>query len=171
MELVLVRHEAAEDADGHITDAERRLTKEGREDAKKSAKGLRHLLYDYDKICVLSSPLVRAVQTAEDIAKALKVREVQKVTGIASGLLELLQEELVELDEETCVIVVGHEPDMSNWCQRICNVKLNSRKGAAACIKLQSIDPAIMGKLSWFAEPDVLKALGKFSQADLKKFE
>jgi len=81
MELLVIRHATAEDASPGVDDAHRELTKDGKKEMKRAAAGLKTLV---DAIDVLAaSPLVRAQQTAEIVAKAyghLSVETVEELT-------------------------------------------------------------------------------------------
>jgi len=68
MKLYLLRHATAVDV--ALSDAERELTREGREEARIAGAALAELGVKVSHI--LTSPLVRARQTAEIVAKVLK---------------------------------------------------------------------------------------------------
>src|SRR6202043_1937585 len=68
MKLYLLRHATAVDVAS--SDAERELTREGREEARIAGAALTELGVKLSRI--LTSPLVRARQTAEIVAKVLK---------------------------------------------------------------------------------------------------
>ncbi len=68
MKLYLLRHAAAVDV--ALSDAERELTREGREEARIAGAALAELGVKVSHI--LTSPLVRARQTADIVAKVLK---------------------------------------------------------------------------------------------------
>uniref|UniRef100_A0ACD5GP52 Phosphohistidine phosphatase SixA n=1 Tax=Desertifilum tharense IPPAS B-1220 TaxID=1781255 RepID=A0ACD5GP52_9CYAN len=63
MELYLIRHGIAADREAYERDRDRPLTEEGRKKTQKVAKRLRSLDLNFDLI--LTSPLIRARQTAE----------------------------------------------------------------------------------------------------------
>ncbi|MDW7659567.1 MAG: phosphohistidine phosphatase SixA, partial [Bacillota bacterium] len=63
-----------------------------------------------------------------------------------------------KMSAQSTVIVVGHEPTLSEWSQKICGVWLPFKKGAAAAIDIQSFRPPI-GQLLWFAQPKILRRL------------
>src|ERR1017187_8054270 len=71
MKLHLVRHGTASSV--APTDAERELTSDGREEARIAGAALAEL--DVSASYILSSPLVRARQTAEIVAEALKLNK------------------------------------------------------------------------------------------------
>ncbi|MFM6183502.1 MAG: phosphohistidine phosphatase SixA, partial [Dolichospermum sp.] len=68
MELYLIRHGIAEEHQPKLKDEERQLTLEGREKTEKIAQRLVKLGFNFDLI--LTSPLVRAYQTAEILIAA-----------------------------------------------------------------------------------------------------
>jgi len=108
MRIVLARHAKAEDGEGK-PDAERRLTKEGREQASILGKFLEATLGEVDE--VWSSPLPRAFETAEIAAKKIgpKVREEPLLAP--GGDLDQLRWKLSQLDKSV-VMLVGHQPDL-----------------------------------------------------------
>src|SRR5262245_40574255 len=114
MKLYLLRHGiAAERGTGqHASDADRPLTAKGRRKLRRAAAAIRAMELSFDAI--LSSPLVRARQTAELVAKALHCRHRLELTDLlapgadAAGLVRRLK----QLKPQS-VLLVGHEPDLS----------------------------------------------------------
>jgi phosphohistidine phosphatase len=102
MRLFLVRHAKA---DPGSPDELRRLNDKGRKQARKLAKQLATERPDL----VLSSPLLRARETADPIARAagvpLRVDDRLAPGATADGLLEALD------DADETVVAVGHQPD------------------------------------------------------------
>lgn len=122
--LFLLRHAAAEKQAGGQLDQERSLTKKGRKEAKKLARFLREKGVKADLI--VSSPAVRALQTAKIYARALDytVKRVVREGAIYPGgdhpeeklLLELVQ----KLDDQhESVLLVGHEPLISRFAAQL----------------------------------------------------
>lgn len=110
MELFIVRHAIAEDRRPGGEDDTRALSGIGRRRFKTCVRGMRRLGVRIDRL--YHSPLLRAVQTADLMAKL--VRDETVVTPLlarapGSELLEALQGERVA--------VVGHEPWMSELVQ------------------------------------------------------
>lgn len=73
LELVLLRHGLAEDFSEDGLDFNRRLTEKGIRRLEKRLPNLRYMLKGKKDIRILSSPLVRARETAKILKHALKV--------------------------------------------------------------------------------------------------
>jgi phosphohistidine phosphatase len=69
VKVFLVRHAHAVDEDARLSDADRFLSVRGRETARRVAERLKEAGVTFDAL--LTSPLVRAVQTAELLAAVL----------------------------------------------------------------------------------------------------
>jgi phosphohistidine phosphatase len=106
MLVFLVRHAHAEKGD---PDDLRQLSERGREEARAVARQLAG--HDTPPTLVLTSPLVRARQTAEQIAQAAGA-ELRADERIAPGLTADLLLATLD-DEQGPVAVVGHQPDFS----------------------------------------------------------
>ena len=114
MNLYLLRHGIAVEpgTPGFESDADRPLIPEGERKVEKIADAMEALELSFDWI--LSSPYVRARQTAEIVAKALDLRkklefsETLTPSGSMRKLIDILNERRLEH-----VLLVGHEPFMS----------------------------------------------------------
>jgi phosphohistidine phosphatase len=108
MLVFLVRHAHAEKGE---PDASRRLSLRGRDEATALARQLAG--HDSRPGLVLTSPLVRARQTAQAIADAVDV-ELRVDERLAPGAtLLLVREAIRQADDDGPVAVVGHQPDLS----------------------------------------------------------
>jgi phosphohistidine phosphatase len=108
MLVFLVRHAHAEKGE---PDASRQLSQRGRDEATALARQLAG--HDSRPGLVLTSPLVRARQTAQAIADAADV-ELRVDERLAPGAtLLLVREAIREADGDGPVAVVGHQPDLS----------------------------------------------------------
>ena len=133
MELYLIRHaDAAPLGENNVqNDADRPLTTNGHQQAKSVAAGLQSKGIALQLI--LTSPLLRARQTAEGIVKAWTGTppEIQICDELAPGKRpRKLARALKELEQET-VALVGHEPDLSGWTAWV----IGSRKAQIALAK------------------------------------
>lgn len=109
MIVYFLRHAEAEDDAG--SDFVRKLTSKGLEQAAKAGKFLRRAGMVPELI--VTSPLVRARQTAEIVANALEVDLVEE-RWVACGMsAATLRQELVAHEGKASILLVGHEPDFS----------------------------------------------------------
>jgi phosphohistidine phosphatase len=125
--LILVRHAKA--ASGE-PDELRPLTPEGREAAQALGVELGALAPD----AVISSPLLRARETAEPISAAAGVEpEIDKRLSPGASLSNIRA--IVHGRGET-VIVVGHQPDLSTIVYELTGADVPFRPGAFAEVEL-----------------------------------
>ncbi len=117
MKLYVMRHGPAEDDSPTGRDADRALTSAGRDRTRSVARAL--VEGGEAPVAILSSPLVRAVQTAEIVAAASGVEQIDVRREMAPGGDSLgLVAELVRAARKR-VMVVGHEPDLSMLIHRL----------------------------------------------------
>ncbi len=110
MKVFFLRHAEAEDA--AASDFERRLTSTGRQQARRV--GTFCLRNEFVPEIILTSPLVRAEQTAQIVAQVLPGCEVVTERWLASGMSgSRFFEGIVAYRMHGSVMVVGHEPDFS----------------------------------------------------------
>src|SRR5438270_13152049 len=113
MKLYFLRHGIAVESDAwNGSEFDRPLTDEGGERMQREAKAMAKLGLAADVI--VTSPLVRARQTAQFAAEALKCRSVEEDERLAQGFdagkaLEIVREH-TGVD---AMMLVGHEPTMS----------------------------------------------------------
>jgi phosphohistidine phosphatase len=157
MEIYFLRHGLA----GQRTawqgdDAERQLTEEGKERMAREAVTLDALGIRPDVI--LTSPLARAYQTAEIVARQLgSLQTLRPDEHLAPGFgLTQLDKILKAHPEARSIMLVGHEPDFSSTIgQLIGGGDVICKKGGIACVELT--DPATLrGSLVWLLPPRVL---------------
>jgi phosphohistidine phosphatase len=113
MMLYILRHAAAEEAGSSGDDGARKLTERSREKMRGAAAGFRAMGIKFDAI--LTSPLVRATETAELVASAYDNTPPPQVvpalaTGIAAADAVSALRAFAKQDE---VMIVGHEPQLS----------------------------------------------------------
>jgi phosphohistidine phosphatase len=113
VQVVLVRHADAVDETLELRDPSRHLTPHGRVQARSLGDRLRW--HDCFPTQIWTSPLVRAVQTAELVAIGLEATvSVEVVPGLAPGESpRALTAALAALPADSIAVLVGHEPGMS----------------------------------------------------------
>ena len=111
MRLLLIRHAIAEDAAAGQTDAQRALTAAGKKKMRRTAEGLREIVGQIDTLG--SSPLVRAMQTAEIVSDVYDKLAVAKVDALKPGKpLKSVLSWLQAQPADATVALVGHETQM-----------------------------------------------------------
>jgi phosphohistidine phosphatase len=163
-ELYLIRHGLAEErGDAWPDDGKRPLTEEGMSSMRKEARGLARLGILLD--VVLSSPLVRARQTAELVAGGLEPRppivNVESLTP--DGSYAAVVADLEKHARKRRIGLVGHEPAIGELAARLIGSRhpFEFKKGAVCRIDVESIPPSGPGNLRWLLTPKVLKAVRK----------
>jgi phosphohistidine phosphatase len=163
-ELYLIRHGVAEErGDAWPDDAKRPLTEEGTSRMRKAARGLSRLGVVFD--IVLTSPLVRARQTAEIVAGGLAPRPtLVNLDSLApdAGYAALITD-LEKHARKPRIALVGHEPDIGELAARLIGSRrsIEFKKGAICRIDIDEIPPNGPGQLRWFIAPKILLALKK----------
>jgi len=157
MRLYFLRHGVAMDRpDWTGDDAERPLTEDGRERMARGAALLARLDLGLDTI--LTSPLVRARQTADIVVEALNAKDrllVESRLGIGFNMDQLAE---ILRDHAGCeaLMLVGHEPGFSGTISALIGGgRIVCKKGGLACVKLS--DPtSLKGELVWLIPPRLL---------------
>lgn len=116
MDLFVLRHGIAEElgAPGVERDADRALTEEGRARVERVANAMRAMELRFDLL--LSSPYLRALQTAEIVVRRCGSRSKLRITehlapgGDVRALLRLIRD---LRPEPAGVVLCGHEPFLS----------------------------------------------------------
>ena len=162
-EWYLVRHAIAEErGDKWPDDTKRPLTKQGIERFAQAVKGLRAIDLMLDEI--LTSPLVRARQTADILAAGLKrAPPVKTLDALSPGHSPSAVVAAVgKAARRPRVALVGHEPDLGALAAHLigAGTPLPFRKGGVCRIDLieESVTPE--WTLVWFMPPRILRELG-----------
>lgn len=142
MKLYIVRHGVAGERDARRwpDDDDRPLTPDGAQKFHEAARGLR--LLDPGVTRVITSPVVRARQTAEILLERLKERELRLELDDSlryDAPLKRAWELVRHFKDDENVALVGHEPHLSMLIACLiaadeegCNVEM--KKGAVACL-------------------------------------
>ena len=168
MRLLVIRHGVAGDRDEFAftgrPDAERPLTKDGREKMKRAAAGLVSIVPDIDLMA--TSPLVRAVQTAEIVADAYGGRDIVTVDELsperaADDLLPWLRSH----DPEASIAVLGHDPHLNFLVGWLVTGRhenfVDMKKGGAVLLEFDDPPAAGAAMLLWSLQPAHLRRLRK----------
>jgi phosphohistidine phosphatase len=159
IDLFILRHgEAGNRMTVVEDDSERPLTPEGRIEMQKIAKSLKAVGLQSNRI--FTSPLRRARETAEIVAKSLKIPIFEewdelKPDGNKTGLYR----KLARLERNSRVMLVGHEPYLSSMIGEIIGAttsRIVLKKGGLGEVRINSFSPHISGELRWLLTPKMI---------------
>jgi phosphohistidine phosphatase len=167
MKLFLLRHAIAVERGtaGFEDDSLRPLTEAGRDKMQRIARGMKMLGLSFDHI--LTSPYVRAEQTARIVAAALELEK----RLVTEPLLAAEQEPRAVLAklagrewESSDVLLVGHEPYLSELASLMigsvhCSA-LKMKKGGLCKLDALQLNPCPDARLDWLLTPKQLRAMG-----------
>ena len=161
-ELYFVRHGLAEErGDAWPDDTKRPLTEEGMSRLRKAVRGLSRIGVAID--VVLTSPLVRARQTAEIVAGGLDPRpSIVNVDSLApAGSYAAVLADLEKHSRKSRLALVGHEPMMGELAARLVGSRhpIEFKKGGVCRIDVENLPPAGPADLRWMLTPKILRAL------------
>jgi phosphohistidine phosphatase len=159
MELFFLRHGIAEAREDFpfARDFDRPLTPEGVRKLRRIAKALKTV--DTSFGLVLSSPLVRARQTAEIIVKELGLEAVLKFSPVlkTSSSPRRLVRGLLQRQLPERVLLVGHEPLFSSTIALLLcghpNLSITLKKGGLAKLTVDKLEPERCAVLEWLLTP------------------
>lgn len=173
MQLLVIRHAIAEPRESvavvETDGASRPLTAKGRKRMSSTAAGLRRLVPTVDVLA--SSPLVRAVQTAEIVAEEYTgvtpmVLDDLAPSGERRSVLTWLQ---MQKDGST-LAAVGHEPELGRLVSWLLATPdshfVHLKKGGACLLEWRSHVTAGDAQLAWLLQPAQLRKLGKRKKSD-----
>ncbi len=167
MNLFILRHGLAVEPGTHrlSSDSERALTPKGRKKVGEVARAMKALELSFDLI--LTSPYVRAKQTAGIVAKelhALKVLDLAdelKPGGSMEKLIERVRE--AEGSPES-VLVVGHEPYLSSLISLLVfgetGAGITMKKAALCKLNAERLEYGRCATLEWLLTAKVMGAVG-----------
>lgn len=166
MELLLFRHGIAASREAwQGEDAHRPLTDKGRARTRHVSQGLRSLKVAPTHI--LTSPFIRAHETAEILYKALGAKHAVQVCDelIPESPADKVFPLLSTFPHDGHIICVGHEPQLSELAGLMIFGKpvagLALRKAGACEISFEEAPRPGRGVLEWWLLPSFLRALRK----------
>jgi len=156
-ELYLLRHAHAGDPEGWTgDDAARPLSSKGEGQAERLGAFLADTGFRPDAI--VSSPKLRARQTAEIVARhiEMEVRLDERLGGGFDGLT--VDAILADLGNPGRVVLVGHDPDFSELLGALVGSdRVTMKKGAFARVDVAGPAASGPGTLRWLVPPDLLQ--------------
>ena len=167
MDLLVIRHAIAEDRDEFAEsgqpDDERPLTDSGRRKMKDAARGLHEVVGRIDHLA--TSPLVRAVQTAEIISEEFDIGPAEEIPHLSPDARpEDFSRWVAVHADKGVVAIVGHEPNLSSLVSWLIagsgGSRIEMKKGGACLVTFDGEVEARLGTLSWLMTPRILRQLG-----------
>ena len=166
MNVILVRHAKAEarDANTWPDDDLRPLTAEGRAEQRAASRAMKKMGIKFDFL--ITSPLLRARETADLLAKGYRWTEAPQVAEelgheYSVGAVVKL---LAKFPPDAAVALVGHEPDLSDLAgalfSRNCDVRIAVKKSGVVGIEFDGQAEAGKGTLLYHLKPSHLRKLG-----------
>ena len=163
MDLFILRHgEAGQRVSAGRGDFQRPLTAAGQKEVSDIATSLKDLGIKLD--VVISSPLKRAHQTASIVAKTFKIeKKMQDWAELSPEGNRLdLYNKLLQLKQQSSVLVVGHEPYLSEMISEMIfegnnGGRIDLKKTGLARIRIVSSTPKFQGELRWLLTPKLLR--------------
>ena len=152
MQVYFLRHGEADWPGWTKPDDERPLTDFGKKEVRQVAKFLSRLKVKLDSI--VTSPLPRALQTAEIAAEQLKTKLGQnEALEPGFGITELRT--VLERHRSKVLLLVGHEPDFSSVISALTGASLKLSKAGVALVDIDS--DTEKGRLLWLFPPKVAR--------------
>ena len=152
MELYLLRHGIAEDGKPGGRDADRALTDEGAKRLKQTLKRAREA--GMSPKLIISSPYLRAMQTAEQAKEVLGYEgKIVKSRALEPGSTpEAAWQEIRAHHDESQVLLTGHEPlfgQLTAYVLGVPELLVDFKKGALVRVDLDASRLRARGVLKW----------------------
>lgn len=164
MNVCFFRHGiAVEPGTPGVAEEARTLTEEGLKKTRQAARGLNRLNLGLD--CVVTSPLPRALQTAEIVAEVLELPKPRASDRLLPGVVPAqLLGVLADLEGKTPVLV-GHEPTLSAAVSLLISGtssgEIPLKKAGMAFAEVTSLVPTPRGALLLLLTPAALRQIRK----------
>ena len=167
MKIIIIRHAIAEDrtvfAQNNDDDRLRPLVEKGIKRIEQSRQGLKNIESTADYI--FNSTLTRAIQTADIIGELYPNATRRAIPQLDPGSDPAkLTSLLTDLPRESTVLLIGHEPDLSELISWYTNGShfnfLQLKKGAACLLQFKGSPKPASAEMIWLLTPKQLRSLG-----------
>jgi phosphohistidine phosphatase len=166
MNLYLLRHGIAADHGDprYPCDDDRPLTPEGQKKMLQEARGMKAFGLEFD--CILSSPVLRARQTAEIVATvfdALDLLAFSHHLSTAGDHRSLITQLGGQYAGRTNILLAGHEPHMSAVVSRLVSggdgFSVDFKRGSLCLLQAEKLRWGKCATLCWLLTPGQLRAI------------
>jgi phosphohistidine phosphatase len=164
MEIYFLRHASANHYDPTADDDKRPIDKTGEQQSQDVGRALAALGLKLD--VMISSPLTRALQTAEIAASELGHKDKIVLDGALrpEASYEHFEALLARYGKKKAIMVVGHNPSMTDFLNRMLSGEsaefIDFKKGAVAKVERDGSHPAV---LKWCMTPKLVRAIQQAS--------
>jgi phosphohistidine phosphatase len=167
MNLYVIRHGIAADLGtaGSYDDSQRPLTEVGRKKMRSIAWGMD--AFDMRPNLILSSPYLRARETAEILADGFKIKDKLAFSEnlVPPGYIAELIDEINEKYLADNLAIVGHEPTLSALVSVLLSgqpaINVTMKKGGVCCLSTDKLRLEGGATLEWLLTPAQLVKLGE----------
>jgi phosphohistidine phosphatase len=166
MVCLLLRHGIAVERDEwEGAEADRPLTEQGAKRVAQVAAGLNRL--GVQPTHVLSSPLIRAIETAKIVHRSLRVRSAVQIVDelLPDAPPDRFLSILHDLPPDAWVLCIGHEPQLGMAASFMLSGRATAsfpmKKAGACLIELSLPVKSGRGVLRWWLTPSQLREMGK----------
>lgn len=149
---------------GSETDADRPLIPQGERRLRAAAAAMKKMELSFDLI--LSSPFLRARQTAEIIARKLKLKtrlEISDALAPGGDTRTLLRQLNEQKPAPENVLLVGHEPYLSRLIGLLTSNSTDAtveiKKGGLGRLEIGELRPGRCAKLVWLLTPSQMELM------------
>ncbi len=153
MRIYFLRHGKADFENWDKSDDERPLNKKGTKQMRRVAKAMERL--NIKPSVILTSPLPRALQTAELAAAALGMKAAEEPM-LAPGFDATKLSTLLQKYSGQDIMLVGHEPDFSSAVETLTGGVIVMPKAGIAAVDVYDVN-ALDGELVWLLAPKFLR--------------
>jgi phosphohistidine phosphatase len=153
MHVLLLRHGVAEDERTNVPDADRALTADGRRKLRQVLKSVAES--GVKPSLILSSPLKRAMQTANIAASILQYSAeiLQTKVLLPGSSSEQVWEEIRSHRDADTLLLVGHNPlfdSLGPFLLGTPSLQMDFKKGAILRVDIESFGAHPRGILRWY---------------------
>jgi phosphohistidine phosphatase len=155
MNIYLIRHSDSEGLSKGLKDSERKLTHDGELKIRNASLFWKNIVPEFD--CIISSPYLRALQTAKIIASVYNHKKeilVDKRIGCGSETDRLI--EIVNSLQGVEIAIIGHQPDLSYHLSRLISgsgTSVEFKKGSIAKVSFSNKVKEGKGTLEFLVPP------------------
>ncbi len=131
MEIVLIRHAKAKRRRATRGIDRRYLTKKGERKFQNVLPKLKEYLQPIEErpLLVWSSPELRALETAHIVTSSFQKQRLSIHDFLYEGDFEAFSQEVEKVQDDTVIVLVGHQPFLNEWVYELTGREETVKKG------------------------------------------